>query len=62
MVILLNQGNRTVLESVFWYRPHLTDSTMKLCHLLLWEHAAARTDESKLGHLALLSCCSADEK
>ena len=62
MVILLNQGNRTVLESVFWYRPHLTDSSMQLCHPLVWEHAAARTDESKLGHLALLSCCSADEK
>ena len=62
MVILLNQGNRGILESVFWYKPNLIpgDSPMRLCHPAVWEHASARTDESRLDSLALLSCHSGD--
>lgn len=63
MVIILNQGNRTIPESVFYYKPMVLDSKpQRLCHPLLWKHAEERTDERKLEHLALLSCCSADDR
>lgn len=62
MVILLNQGTQGLLQSVFWYKPTpQVGNRPKLCHPLVWEHAAARTDQNKLEHLTLLSCCSADE-
>jgi hypothetical protein len=61
MVILLNQGGRGVMDSVFYYRPRLVpDGSVRLCHPAVWEHAAARTDESRLDTLALLSCNSGD--
>ena len=61
MVILLNTGTRGILESVFWYRPRLVpDGTLRLCHPALWQHATARTDESRHDNLALLSCHSGD--
>ena len=61
MVILLNKGNRGVLDSVFWYRPRvIPDGSLRLCHPALWQHAAARTDESRRDNLALLSCHSGD--
>lgn len=61
MVILLNQGNRHILESVFWYRPKPTiEPGMRLCHPAVWEYARDRTDESRLDSLALLSCHSGD--
>ena len=62
MVILLNQGNRGVLDSVFWYRPRvIPDSAgLRMGHPAIWEHAAGRTDEARHDHLALLSCNSGD--
>ena len=61
MVILLNQGNRGILESVFWYKPNLIpNGSMQLCHPSVWEHATLRTDESRIDSLALLSCHSGD--
>ena len=64
MVILLNQGTQGLLQSVFWYRPTLptAEQRVRLCHPKVWEHASQRTDPNKLDHLALLSCCSADEE
>lgn len=61
MVILLNQGNRTISECVFWYRPDMVNNSIKLCHPSVWEYTVDRFDESKLDNLALLSCYSADE-
>jgi hypothetical protein len=61
MVILLNQGNQNILESVFWYRPRIVpNGTIRLCHPLLWEYAARRTDDTRMDSLALLSCHSGD--
>ena len=62
MVILLNNGTTGLLQSVFWYRPTLPLERVRLCHPSLWEHAQERTDQNKLEHLTLLSCCSGDEK
>ena len=51
MVILLNQGNRNILDTVFWYRPQLIpDGSIQtarrlyrrafaLCHPVVWDHA-----------------------
>jgi hypothetical protein len=61
MVILLNQGNQNILDTVFWYRPRLVPKgALRLCHPALWEHAARRTDDSRVDSLALLSCHSGD--
>ena len=62
MVILLNQGTQGVLQTVFWYRPQVNQERRQLCHPAVWNHARQRMDTNKLEHLALLSCCSADEK
>lgn len=63
MVILLNNGNNNILDSVFWYRPTIIpeESAIRLCHPAVWKHASTRTDEAKLDHVALLSCYSADD-
>lgn len=66
MVILLNQGHRGILESVFWYRPPALSrdggSPPRMCHPCVWQHAERRTDTGKLNNIALLSCCSNDEE
>jgi len=66
LVILLNRGNTSLLQSVFWYRPRRYDASttanVRLCHPSVWEHTEARTDHAKLEHLTLLSCYSGDEK
>lgn len=64
MVLILNQGNRTIQESVFYYRPTVLEPGKypRLCHPAVWQHAELRTDEQKLDNLALLSCYSADDK
>ena len=64
MVLILNRGNRTIQESVFYYKPTAMEPGKypRLCHPVTWKHAEARTDDQKLDGLALLSCCSADDK
>lgn len=64
MVILLNNGNATLLDSVFYYKPRLIgdDEEIKLCHPAVWEHARARTDETKLNELDLLTCYTGDDQ
>lgn len=61
MVILLNQGNRHVLECVYWYRPRANlEPGMRMCHPAVWAYARERTDENRPDNLALLSCHSGD--
>lgn len=62
LVLLLNRGTTTLLQSVFWYKPKRVEERFRLCHPLVWEHAEVRSDPGKLEHLTLLSCYSADEK
>ena len=61
MVILLNQGNRNILESVFWYKPSIIpNEQLRLGHPSLWSHSITRMDETRVDSLALLSCHSGD--
>ena len=61
MVILLNQGNQCVLDSVFWYKPQIVPpGSLQLCHPSVWDYAVKRTDETRIDPLALLSCHSGD--
>ena len=61
MVILLNQGNRNILDCVFWYKPSIIpNEQLRLGHPSLWNHSATRMDETRMDSLALLSCHSGD--
>lgn len=61
MVILLNQGNQSILDCVFWYKPRIVPpGSLRLCHPYVWDYAARRTDDSRMDALALLSCHSGD--
>lgn len=64
MVILLNNGAANLQESVFYYKPpRIGDEVeLRLCHPSLWEHARARTDESKLNEIDLLTCYTGDDQ